>query len=93
LLLIDLCHISEESLRNAVADTYVFIFLKEKETRGLLSPCVAEAESQDFDFDLQKNMAVAVIKRCWGRLDGARKAEARNIDLGSVDLTSLSLSN
>ncbi len=68
-----------KSFQADIADAYTVLMLKEDGFRKLLFSCVAAAESGNFDVAFQEGVAAAFIKRAWGRLDDAQRAQFRNM--------------
>ncbi|HZQ44635.1 MAG TPA: hypothetical protein VFA99_15385 [Acidobacteriaceae bacterium] len=82
--------VTEKSSRQGVASTYAILMFHNKDTQSMILDCVAQAESQGFDFVKQIGIGVEFIKEAWRSLDDENKNKALNITLDEKALEALS---
>ena len=71
--------VTKKSSRQGVAITYAILMFHNKDTLSMILDCVAQAESQGFDFVKQIGIGVEFIKEAWRSLDDENKNKALSI--------------
>jgi hypothetical protein len=85
--------VTEKTSRQGVASTFLILMFHNEDSRTIILDCVAQAESQGFDFVKQIGIGAEFVKDAWGSLDDENKKKALNITLDKKAVEALSVMN